>query len=435
MVRIWSPQYECMPREQIKDLQLARLKETLERVYQAGGIYYQKFRQLGFEPGDLKTLDDLKKLPFTTKDDLVQAYPYGYFIVPLKDVVRLHGSSGTKGKPTIVGYTKKDLETWSELVARIVTQAGVGEDDIAQICFGYGMFTGAFGLHYGLERVGATVVPTSAGATERQLMLMQDFGTTALISTPSYALHLAEVGQELGIDFRSLKLRVGLFGAEGWTEEMRKQLEERLHLKATDNYGLSEVMGPGVAGECLETCGMHVAEDHFLVEIIDPDTGETLPEGEKGEVVITTLTREAMPLIRYRTKDISSLHTEPCPCGRTTARLAKISGRTDDMLIIRGVNVFPSQIESVLMEINGLAPHYQIVVKKRGHLDDLEVLVEVLPEIFTDRYRDLEAWERKIERKLYNALNLSARVRLVEPKTLERTSGKAKRVLDLRDSK
>jgi phenylacetate-CoA ligase len=424
-----------MPREQIKDLQLARLKETLERVYQAGGIYYQKFRQLGFEPGDLKTLDDLKKLPFTTKDDLVQAYPYGYFIVPLKDVVRLHGSSGTKGKPTIVGYTKKDLETWSELVARIVTQAGVGEDDIAQICFGYGMFTGAFGLHYGLERVGATVVPTSAGATERQLMLMQDFGTTALISTPSYALHLAEVGQELGIDFRSLKLRVGLFGAEGWTEEMRKQLEERLHLKATDNYGLSEVMGPGVAGECLETCGMHVAEDHFLVEIIDPDTGETLPEGEKGEVVITTLTREAMPLIRYRTKDISSLHTEPCPCGRTTARLAKISGRTDDMLIIRGVNVFPSQIESVLMEINGLAPHYQIVVKKRGHLDDLEVLVEVLPEIFTDRYRDLEAWERKIERKLYNALNLSARVRLVEPKTLERTSGKAKRVLDLRDSK
>jgi len=435
LVRIWSPQYECMPREQIKDLQLARLKETLERVYQAGGIYYQKFRQLGFEPGDLKTLDDLKKLPFTTKDDLVQAYPYGYFIVPLKDVVRLHGSSGTKGKPTIVGYTKKDLETWSELVARIVTQAGVGEDDIAQICFGYGMFTGAFGLHYGLERVGATVVPTSAGATERQLMLMQDFGTTALISTPSYALHLAEVGQELGIDFRSLKLRVGLFGAEGWTEEMRKQLEERLHLKATDNYGLSEVMGPGVAGECLETCGMHVAEDHFLVEIIDPDTGETLPEGEKGEVVITTLTREAMPLIRYRTKDISSLHTEPCPCGRTTARLAKISGRTDDMLIIRGVNVFPSQIESVLMEINGLAPHYQIVVKKRGHLDDLEVLVEVLPEIFTDRYRDLEAWERKIERKLYNALNLSARVRLVEPKTLERTSGKAKRVLDLRDSK
>ncbi|HAA90322.1 MAG: Phenylacetate--CoA ligase [Thermoanaerobacterales bacterium 50_218] len=423
-----------MPREQIKELQLARLKETLERVYQARGIYYQKFRQLGFEPGDLKTLDDLKKLPFTTKDDLAQAYPYGYFIVPLKDVVRLHGSSGTKGKPTIVGYTKRDLETWSELVARIVTQAGVGEDDIAQICFGYGLFTGAFGLHYGLERVGATVVPTSAGATERQLMLMQDFGTTALISTPSYALHLAEVGQELGIDFRSLKLRVGLFGAEGWTEEMRKQLEERLHLKATDNYGLSEVMGPGVAGECLETCGMHVAEDHFLVEIIDPDTGETLPEGKKGEIVITTLTREAMPLIRYRTKDVSSLHTEPCPCGRTTARLAKISGRTDDMLIIRGVNVFPSQIESVLMEINGLAPHYQIVVKKRGHLDDLEVLVEVLPEIFTDRYRDLEAWERKIERKLYNALSLTARVRLVEPRTLERTFGKAKRVLDLRNS-
>ncbi|NPV28387.1 MAG: phenylacetate--CoA ligase [Firmicutes bacterium] len=430
---IWSPQYECISREALVELQLARLRETVKNVYESKGFYHQMFRSLGFQPGDLKTLEDLHRLPFTTKEDLVQAYPYGFFIRPLREIVRIHGSSGTKGKPTIVGYTRRDLETWADLVARVVTQAGVGEDDIAQICFGYGLFTGAFGLHYGLEKVGAMVIPTSAGATERQLMLMQDFGTTALISTPSYALHLAEVGEELGIDFKSLKLRVGLFGAEGWTEEMRKQLEERLFLKATDNYGLSEVMGPGVAGECLETSGMHVAEDHFLIEIIDPETGEVLPPGKKGEIVITTLTREAMPLIRYRTKDISSISEEPCPCGRTTARLSKISGRTDDMLIIRGVNVFPSQIESVLMEIDGLAPHYQIVAKKRGHLDELEVLVEVSPELFTDRYRDLEAWERKIERKLHSVLGLTAKVRLVEPKTIQRTTGKAQRVIDLRD--
>lgn len=431
--RIWAPECECMPREALRECQLTRLKETLRRLYDAHGIYYEKFREMGFEPDDLKTLDDLRNLPFTTKADLARAYPFGYFIRPMKEVVRIHGSSGTKGKPTVVGYTRRDLETWAELVARIVVQAGVSEDDVAQICFGYGLFTGAFGLHYGLERVGATVVPTSAGGTERQLMLMQDFGSTVLISTPSYALHLAEVGDEIGVDFKSLKLRVGLFGAEGWTEEMRKQLEEKLNLKATDNYGLSEVMGPGVAGECLETCGMHVAEDHFLVEIIDPATGEVLPPGEKGEVVITTLTKEGMPLLRYRTKDISSLTEEPCPCGRTTARLSKISGRTDDMLIIRGVNVFPSQIESVLMEIEGLAPHYQILIKKRGHLDELEVLVEVAPELFSDRYRDLEAWEKKIERKLYNVLSLTAKVRLVEPKTIERTSGKAKRVIDLRN--
>ncbi|MDH7576358.1 MAG: phenylacetate--CoA ligase [Bacillota bacterium] len=430
---IWSPQDECISREALAEYQLARLKETITNVYEAKGFYYKRFRDLGFEPGDLKTVEDLRRFPFTTKEDLAQAYPYGFFIRPLKEIVRIHGSSGTKGKPTVVGYTRRDLEIWADLVARVVTQAGVEENDVAQICFGYGLFTGAFGLHYGLEKVGATVIPTSAGATERQLMLMQDFETTALISTPSYALHLAEVGEEMGIDFKSLKLRVGLFGAEGWTEEMRKQLEEKLFLKATDNYGLSEVMGPGVAGECLETSGMHVAEDHFLIEIIDPETGENLPAGKKGEIVITTLTREAMPLIRYRTKDISSITEEPCPCGRTTARISKISGRTDDMLIIRGVNVFPSQIESVLMEIDGLAPHYQIVIKKRGYLDELEVLVEVSPALFTDRYRDLEVWERKIERKLYNVLSLTAKVRLVEPKTIERSAGKAKRVVDLRD--
>ncbi len=432
---IWSPQYECISRAALAEHQLARLKETLTKVYEAKGFYYQMFQDLGFEPGDLKSLEDLQRLPFTAKEDLAQAYPYGFFIRPLKEVVRIHGSSGTKGKPTVVGYTRRDLEIWADLVARIVTQAGVGENDVAQICFGYGLFTGAFGLHYGLEKAGATVIPTSAGATERQLMLMQDFGTTALVSTPSYALHMAEVGQELGINFKSLKLRVGLFGAEGWTEEMRKQLEENLCLKATDNYGLSEVMGPGVAGECLEGSGMHVAEDHFLIEIIDPETGVILPPGEKGEIVITTLTREAMPLIRYRTKDISSLREEPCPCGRKTARLSKISGRTDDMLIIRGVNVFPSQIESVLMEVDGLAPHYQIVIKKRDHLDELEVLVEVCPDLFTDRYCDLEAWEQKIERRLYNVLSLTAKVRLIEPKTIARTAGKAKRVVDLRDQK
>ncbi len=309
-VKIWSPEYECMPRHDLARLQLALLNKTCAYVYEREGYYRNLFNSIGFEPGDLQGLEDLQKLPFTTKQDIIDCYPYSFFIRPLEEIIRIHGSSGTRGKPTLVGYTRNDLDNWIECVARMVTQAGVDRHDIAQVSFGYGLFTGGFGLHYGLERVGATVVPASSGQTERQLMFMQDFGTTALIGTPSYALHIAEVGQDIGVDFKALKLRVGLFGAEGWTEEMRVQLKDKLNLIPTDNYGLSEVMGPGVAGECLESCGMHVAEDHLLIEIIDPETGSVLPPGEKGEIVITTLQREAMPLIRYRTKDISSISEE-----------------------------------------------------------------------------------------------------------------------------
>lgn len=429
---IWDFTHETMDRVQLQTLQLARLQQTLKNVYQNVPFYRQQFDQAGVKPEDCKSLADIARFPFTVKTDLRDNYPFKMFAVPRKKVVRLHASSGTTGKPTVVGYTKKDIETWSEVVARFVTMAGVTDDDAAQICFGYGLFTGALGLHYGLERVGATVIPASTGNTERQLMLMKDFGVTTLISTPTYAMHIAEVAKKIGIDPREVGLKIGLFGSEVWSESMRTELEETWKLKATDNYGLSEIIGPGVAGECLYTCGMHIAEDHFLVELIDPESGQPVAEGQPGELVITSLTKEALPIIRYRTRDISTLNTQRCQCGRTTMRMTKISGRNDDMLIISGVNVFPSQIESVLLNITGVSPHYQIIVNKRGYLDTIEVQVEPIPETFTGQYKDLEQLERTIKSSIASVLSINATIKLVEPGSLERFTGKAKRVIDLR---
>lgn len=432
----WDKQNETMDRAELKKKQLHLLKRTVDYVYRSVPYYREQFDRHGVHPDDLRTLEDIAKFPFTTKDALRENYPFGLFAVPKKDIVRVHASSGTTGKPIVVGYTREDLDTWSELVARIAVLAGVTAEDTAQICFSYGLFTGGFGLHYGLEKVGATVVPASAGNTEKQIMLIKDFGVTVLVGTPSYALYMAEVARDMGIDPASLPLKIGMFGGEPWTESMRAQIEEQLGIVATDNYGLSEIIGPGVAGECRERAGMHINEDHFLYEVIDPKTGEPLPEGQEGELVFTTLTKQGFPVIRYRTKDISVVTTERCACGRTLARMRKVTGRTDDMLIIRGVNVFPSQIESVLMEVEEVAPHYLIVVdKKKGYLDDLEVHVELNRDKFTGSFRDLEAVEEKISRKLQAVLSVSARVRLVEPKSLERTFGKAKRVIDKRDLK
>ncbi len=430
---LWDREIETMSHEELRMLQLPRLQNELKRVYDSVPFYRELFDSEQLHPNDLQTLEDLARFPFTTKDALRDNYPFGLFAVPLKEIVRLHASSGTTGKPIVVGYTQKDINTWSRLIARIAAQAGVTCEDVAQICFSYGLFTGGFGLHYGLEKIGATVVPASVGNTEKQIMLLRDFGVTVLVCTPSYALYLAEVAKEVNIDPHTLPLRVGMFGGEPWTENMRLQIEERLGITATDNYGLSEIIGPGVAGECSERAGLHINEDHFLVEVIDPVTGRVLPDGEEGELVFTTLAKEGFPVIRYRTKDLSVVDRHPCACGRTSARMRKVTGRTDDMLIIRGVNVFPSQIESVLMEVEEVAPHYLIVVdKKKGYLDDLEVQVELNRDKFTGSFRDLEAVERKISRKLNNVLTVSARVRLVEPKTLERTQGKAKRVVDKR---
>ncbi|ADQ40994.1 Phenylacetate--CoA ligase [Caldicellulosiruptor acetigenus I77R1B] len=429
---IWS-EYEKLNRKQYEELQLERLKRTVERVYENVPFYRKKFDEIGVKPHHIKTLKDIRLLPFTTKDDLRENYPYGLFTVPLSKIVRIHASSGTTGKPTVVGYTKHDMEVWTEVVARIVTAAGVREHDIAQIAFGYGLFTGAFGLHQGLERVGATVIPISSGNTEKQLMVMQDFGATVLVCTPSYALYMDEVASELGIDKSKIKLRLGLFGAEASTVEMRREIEKKWGLFATENYGLSEIIGPGVSGECEYREGLHINEDHFYPEIIKPDTGEVLEEGETGELVLTTITKEGMPLIRYRTRDITSLIYEPCKCGRTNVRMTSVKGRTDDMLIIRGVNVFPSQIESVLMGIEGIGPHYQLVVTKKGYLDDLEVHVELVDGKLLERYAELEKLENKIKHRIFTVLGLNVKVKLVEPKTLERTTGKAKRVIDLRN--
>lgn len=422
-----------MKREELKRVQLERLQQTVKRVYENVPFYKESFDRVGVKPEDIKSLEDIEKLPFTTKNDLRDHYPYGLFAVPMKDIVRVHASSGTTGKPVVVGYTSKDLDTWSDLIARVVTQAGVTADDVVQVALGYGLFTGGFGLHYGLEKAGATVVPASSGNTEKQIMLMKDFGTTVLVSTPSYALYIAEVAEKMGVDPKSLNLRLGLFGAEPWTEGMRRELESRLGIKATDNYGLSEIIGPGVAGECFHSDnGLHISEDHFIPEIIDPETGESLGFDQQGELVFTTITKEGFPVIRFRTKDLTKITEDPCACGRTTARMEKISGRADDMLIIRGVNVFPSQVESVLMEINGVEPYYQITLKKKGYLDDFEVAVEVSEDRFTDKFSELENLEREIASKLQSVLTIGPRIRLVEPGTIERSTGKAKRVFDYR---
>jgi len=431
---IWNPEMECMPREEIEKLQLHRLKKNLQYVYEHSNIYRRKFDAIKFQPGDLTSLQDLSKLPLTVKDDFRDGYPFGMFTVPQEQVVRLHASSGTTGKLTVVGCTKNDLDNWSELIARMVSMTGVTSSDVAQIAFGYGLFTGAHGLQYGLEKVGATVIPISGGNSEKQLMVMKDFGTTVLVSTPTYALHLGEMAVKAGLDPRTdLNIKIGLFGGEAFSEEYRQEIEKLWGMLATDNYGLSEVGGPGFSGECHLICGQHVAEDQFIVEIVDPETLQPVAPGELGEVVITTLCREAVPVIRYRTKDISSLNYNTCDCGRTTARLSKLTGRSDDMMVIRGVNVFPSQIESVLVNIDGLAPHYQIILYKKGYLDDIEVRVEIAEDAFTDKYRDLEAIENKFKQQLYKTLSLNPKVRLVEPHSIERTEGKAKRVIDMRD--
>jgi len=430
---IWNPEYECIDRNKLRELQLKRLQTLIKWVYNEVPFYRNKLSDAGVKPQDIKSLEDVAKLPFTTKTDLRDNYPFGMFAVPMENVVRVHSSSGTTGKPIVVGYTRADINTWSELTARVAMAGGATSKDIAHVAFDYGLFTGGFGMHAGLERIGASVVPVSTGNTERQIMIMKDFGTTVLVSTPSYALHIAEVGESMDVDFSKLPLRVGLFGAERCSEKLRKEIESKLCISATDNYGLTEVMGPGVAGECEVKNGLHINEDHFLVETIDPETGERLPEGSEGELVFTTLTKEAFPVIRYRTRDLTRLLMDPCGCGRTIARMEKVKGRTDDMLIIRGVNVFPSQIESVLFEIEGIEPHYQIIVDRKGAMDLIRVLVEVSSDIFAGDMKELMAFERKVEAKLQTVLGIKVDVKLVEPKTLERTSGKAKRVIDKRD--
>ncbi len=429
---IWNPEYECMDREALLALQLRRLQTTVAWVYERVPYYRDQLDALGVRPRDIRSLDDVRHLPFTDKTALRDTYPFGMFAVDLDHVVRIHSSSGTTGKPIVVGYTKGDLSTWTACTARVAASAGITEKDRVQMAFLYGMFTGGWGMHYGVERIGATVIPAGSGNTERHIMMMQDFGTTALVSTPSYALYLAEVGEKAGIDMSSLSLRVGLFGGEPSGEGMRAEIERRLGIRATDNYGLSEVMGPGVSGECECQCGLHLAEDHFICEIVDPATGEPLPPGEEGELVITTITKEAFPVLRYRTHDLTALDTAVCACGRTLARMRKVRHRTDDMLIIRGVNVFPSQVEDVLLAIEGVEPHYLMVIDREMGMDRLEIRIEVADEVFSDVMADMVAFTRSVSDRLSTVLGLGAKVTLVESGTIERSVGKARRVLDHR---
>lgn len=430
---IYQPQIEMMPRKKLEALQLQRLKRIVRYCYDHVKFYHDRFDKAGVDPDKFRILSDIQYIPPTTKEDLRDNYPFGLFAVPQKKVIRIHASSGTTGKPTVVGYTKNDLDMWSETMARIITAAGVTDEDMAQICFGYGLFTGALGLHYGLERIGATVVPSSSGNSEKQIMLMKDFGTTTLIATPTYALYLGELANELGYDLSDFKLRIGLFGSEGCTTEMREKIEKRLGLFATDNYGMSELMGPGVSGECEYRCGLHIAEDHFYAEIIDPVTLQVKDEGESGELIVTTMTKEAFPLLRYRTRDLTRIVKTPCACGRTMARMDKIRGRSDDMIKIKGVNVFPSQIESVLMPIEQISPHYMLYIRHEGYTDTLEVKVELVDASLLERYSDLEQLTCNIHAKLRTVLGIDAKVTLVEPKSIKRFSGKAKRVVDLRN--
>ena len=430
--RIWDQRWETADRSTIKSHQEEMLKEQVKRCFHLP-YYRKKMQEKGISPEDIKSIEDLPLLPFTTKKDFMDNYPFEMFAVPLNEVVRVQGSSGTTtGKSSIVGYTRNDLNIWSNLCARLVTAAGVGPHDIAQVSFGYGLFTGGFGLHAGLERVGALVLPMSSGNTSRQIKFMMDMETTALISTPTYALRIAEVMKEEGIDSEALSLKWGLFGGEPWSRAICRQIDENLGIVATDNYGMSEVMGPGISYECLERNGMHVAEDHCIIEIIDPETGDPLPEGEPGEVVLTALTKEAVPVIRYRTRDLSRILPGECPCGRTCVRMEKVRGRTDDMIIVRGVNVFPTQIEGVLLDVEHTEPHYLILLTKRGALDDIEIQVEVTEQIFHDEMRKLKHLEEEIRYKLKNELNLECNVKLVEPKSLQRFEGKARRVIDKR---
>lgn len=428
---IWNEYIECMSRDERANLQSERLRKMVERLYSNVPFYRKKFQEAGISPADIKGIEDLPKLPFTYKQDLRDNYPFGLFAVPQSEIVRIHASSGTTGKQTVVGYTRKDLDMWSECVARALTSVGVSKKDIVQIGYGYGLFTGGLGLHYGVEKIGASVIPISGGNTHRQVQMMQDLKSTTLACTPSYALYLAEALKEKNA-LDSLKLQRGIFGAEPWTEEMRSQIQQKLNIKAFDIYGLSEIMGPGVSCECEHQCGMHIAEDHFIAEIIDPVTLQPLPWGEVGELVFTTITKEGLPLLRYRTRDLTSITIEKCECGRTTARMFKCKGRTDDMLIIRGVNVFPTQVESVLCEMREVSPHYQLIVDNKNNLDTLEVHVEVDEQFFSDEIRQMEMLSKKIKSQIEKTLGISVIVKLVEPKTIERSEGKSKRVIDKR---
>lgn len=429
---MYQPEFEAMDRAQLEALQLERLQSLLIRAYDNVETYRRKFDEAGFDPRSVTSLSDLARVPFTVKDDLRQAYPYKMFAVPMRDIVRVHSSSGTTGQVSVVGYTKGDIDRWSDLMARTFSAAGAGPDDIVQVTYGYGLFTGGLGAHYGSERLGAVTIPVSGGNTKRQVQILKDFEVTVLACTPSYALLIAETAREMGIDPRELPLKYGVFGAEPWSESMRHQIEEELDIRATDIYGLSEVMGPGVATECEKQHGLHVFEDHFIIEIIDPETLQPVAEGETGEVVFTTLTKEGIPVIRYRTRDISRIIPGQCECGRTMRRIERVTGRSDDMLIIRGVNVYPSQIEQVLVGIPMVAPHYQVVLSKRGSMDVVEVHVEVAPEFSFDEVRELERLQRRVKAEIESALAVSIAVKLVEPKSIARSEGKAKRVLDLR---
>lgn len=429
---IWNPEIECADRQQLHEIQSKRLARTIQRLYDNVPFYRNKLNEAGIKPGDVGSVDQLKRLPFTTKTDLRDNYPFGLFTVPQSDVVRIHASSGTTGKPTVVGYTQHDLEIWAEVVARSLTMAGIHGGDTIQIAYGYGPFTGGLGLHYGAEKVGATVIPISTGNTKKQLQFMTDFGATILACTPSYAAHLGESIRKEGISPDEIKLRTGVFGAEPWTNEMRSEIEQLLQIKAYDIYGLSEVIGPGVSMECECQCGNHIFEDHFIPEIIDPETLEVLPDGELGELVFTSVSKVAMPLLRYRTRDLTRLHREKCDCGRTLVRMDKCLGRTDDMLIIRGVNVFPTQIEAVLMEITETSPHYQLIIKRENNLDSLEILVEIDEKNWSDSIRELEGIRGRIDHNIKSMLGISAKIRLVEPNSIERSEGKAKRVIDHR---
>lgn len=430
---IFDIEKETAPREDLEPLQLSRLRNLVERVNANVPFYRRKFEEIGIRPEQVKSLNDLKYLPFTEKQDLRNNYPFGLFAVPKENVVRIHASSGTTGKATVVGYTHRDVRNWASLMARAFMAAGVNRGDVVHNAYGYGLFTGGLGVHYGAEELGATIVPISGGGTRRQVMLLRDFGPTVLCSTPSYSLFLFEAAQEAGIPFSELPIRVGIFGAEPWSEEMRQDIQSKLGLIALDIYGLSEIMGPGVAMECAAAQkGLHIFEDHFLPEIIDPITGEQLPPGETGELVLTTLTKEAQPLIRYRTRDITSLNYVPCRCGRTHVRMNRVKGRSDDMLIIRGVNVFPSQIEALLLETEGLTPHYQLILDRQGAMDTLEVRVEVDEKLFSDEVRHLQRLEGKIQGNIKEFLGVTAKVKLVEPRSLTRSEGKAQRIIDQR---
>jgi len=428
----WNKEIECIDEEKLREKQLERLKNTIKRAYEKVPYYRKKLNEAQVSPDDIKKLEDIRNIPFTSKADLREVYPFGMFASPLSEIVEIHMSSGTTGRPIVAGYTLLDIEIWGEVMARCLTMAGATKNDIVQVAYGYGLFTGGFGVHYGARKIGAMIVPASAGNTRRQIEIMRDFGTTILACTPSYALYMAEVAQEMGIEPTILKLKAGCFGAEMWTEAMRTEIEKRFNLNAYNIYGLTEIIGPGVAHECSEKKGLHVFEDHFFVEVIDPDTGDPVYDGQRGELVLTTLTREGMPMLRFRTRDITSIIRDKCACGRTFARIERIRGRTDDMIKVRGVMIFPYQIEKAILEVQGVEPHYQIIITRPQHLDEIEVMVEMSKETFSDEVKHIENLRRKLEKRIEDITGIRVKVTLVEPKSLPRSEGKAKRIIDKR---